>query len=272
MLCFVMALKSAAASANWSTVQRLFEQTLASVCSQTNADFCAIVVCDDKPTLRRPVHRSVHFLVQEVPVPGVKANGEISIEEVYRQRKVDKWTKLAHGLVLAGEFRPDFVMLMDADDLVSCRLADHANRNKASNGWILKNGYNWRYSARWMEYTDYFNCGTNAIVSSRLITFPKDVSNGSIQECVLLQSGHTTIEKTMQRQGTPLEPLPFPGAVYVRGHGDNDSGLVWPDPRGWQGLRFCLGSIRRSLALESIARRRFWSPWYKTEFGFVDRV
>src|SRR5262249_15129220 len=134
MLCFVMALKSPAASADWGTVQRVFEQTLTSVCNQDDADFQVIVVCNHKQQMRRPAHRSVHFLVTDLPVPDANAS---------RETMTDKWTKLAHGLVLARELRPDFVMLMDADDLVSCRLAAHANRHQASNGWILKQGYAW---------------------------------------------------------------------------------------------------------------------------------
>ncbi len=108
-----MALKSPAASANWCTVQKLLQQTLTSVCNQDDPDFQVIVVCNHEPKLSRPVHRSVHFLVRDLPAPDVTAGHETM---------VDKWTKLAHGLVLARNFSPDFVMLMDADDLVSRRL------------------------------------------------------------------------------------------------------------------------------------------------------
>jgi hypothetical protein len=213
------------------------------------------VVCNEKPQLRRPTHPSVHFLVKDLPTPDINKKGETMR---------DKWTKLAHGLVFAGKLGPDFVMLMDADDLVSRRLAGHANRNKASNGWILKQGYNWADGARWMEYNENFNCGTNSIVSSRLIKFPEAVSKGGTRECVILMNGHMTIEKVMRERGTPLEPLPFPGAVYVYGHGENDSALQGRyRHRRWHGLRFFLGSIRR---------RRYISRSYKTEFGFVDRV
>jgi len=263
MLCFVMALKSPAASADWGMVQRVFEQTLTSVCNQDDGAFRVIVVCNHKPQLRRPAHRSVHFLVKDLPTPDVKASGETMM---------DKWTKLAHGLVFARELRPDFVMLMDADDLVSRRLADHANRNKDSNGWILKEGYHWHYGNRWIEYTDSFNCGTNSIVNSRLIKFPKDVSEDSIQQCVILKNGHTTIEQAMQRQGTPLEALPFPGAVYVYGHGDNDSTLQGCDRhRKGPGLSLWLGSIRRSLTLERLRARRYLSLSRKREFGLSGR-
>jgi hypothetical protein len=260
MLCFVMALKSPAASANWSVVERLFEQTLTSVCNQDDPDFRVIVVCNQVPRLSKPAHHSVQFLVKDLPVPDVKAKHPHFITETM----LDKWTKLAHGLVVAGDVRPDFVMLMDADDLVSRRLASFANRNKASNGWIFRQGYYWRYGTRWMEWTEHFNCGTNSIVSSRFINFPKKVSNANMQDCVVLKNGHVTIERAMRERGTPLEPLPFSGAAWVSGHGDNDTTLQGDDSHGkWHGLRFLLGSIRR---------RRFLSSALKREFGLLDLI
>jgi hypothetical protein len=181
---------------------------------------------------------------------------------------IDKWTKLAHGLVVTRSLQPDFVMLMDADDLVSCRLAAFANANKTSNGWIFRKGYFWRQGARWMQYTDQFNCGTNAIVSSRLIKFPMDVVPASIQECVILKNGHMTIEQALREQGTPLEPLPFPGAVWFFGHGDNWSFQAEGGFRRWYGLRHWLGSLR----LRSLRRWRFLYPSLKREFGLLERL
>jgi len=253
MLCFVMALKSPAASANWSAVERLFEQTLTSVCNQDDPDFRVIVVCNQVPRLRSPAHHSVQFLVRDLPVPDLNAT------------MLDKWTKIAHGLVVAANVRPDFVMLMDADDLVSRRLAGFANRNKASNGWILKKGYYWRYGSRWIQWTETFNCGTNAIVSSRFINFPKEVNSEGIQDCLILKNGHTTIEKVMEEQGTPLEALPFPGAVWVCDHGDNWTTLTVPQGdryrRKWHRLRSLPRLIRR---------QRFVSSSLKREFGLLD--
>jgi hypothetical protein len=253
MLCFVMALKSPAASANWNIVERLFEQTLTSVCNQEDPDFRVIVVCNQVPRLRKPAHHSVQFLVRDLPVPTLNAT------------MLDKWTKIAHGLIVAADLRPDFVMLMDADDLVSRRLAGFANRNKASNGWIFKQGYYWRYSSRWIEWTETFNCGTNSIVNSRFISFPKEVTNEGIQDCLILKNGHTTIAKAMEERGTPLEALPFPGAVWVSDHGDNWTTLTAPQGdrsrRKWHRLRSLLSLIQR---------QRFVSSSLKREFGLLD--
>jgi len=253
MLCFVMALKSPSASVNWTVVERLFEQTLTSVCNQDDPDFRVIVVCNQVPRLQRPAHHSVQFLVRDLPVPKIDA------------AMSDKWTKIAHGLVIAADLRPDFVMLMDADDLVSRRLAGFVNRDKASNGWTFKKGYYWHYGSRWIQWTETFTCGTNSIVSSRLIRFPKEVSNEGIQDCLILKNGHTTIEKAMEGRGTPLEALPFAGAVWVYDHGDNDSTLATQQGgnsrRKWHGLRFLLGSVRR---------QRLVSSSLKHEFGLLD--
>jgi hypothetical protein len=198
-------------------VERLFEQTLTSVCGQIDPDFRVIVVCNQMPRLKKPPHASVRFLVRDLPVPS-KAD----------PLQLDKWTKLAHGLVAAAELAPDFVMLMDADDLVSNRLSAFANLNRQSNGWIFKTGYYWSYGSRFARLSNDFNCGTNAIVNSRYVRFPKTVDERSRLDCIILKNGHMTIEAAMRQQGTPLDPLPFPGAIWVADHGDNWTTLTAP--------------------------------------------
>jgi hypothetical protein len=252
MLCFIMALKSPAASANWSVVERLFEQTLISVCSQTDSDFRVIVVCNQVPRLQSPPHASVQFLVRDLPVPTKKTT------------MLDKWAKLAHGVVAAGELAPDFVMLMDADDLVSNQLSAFANRNRQSNGWIFKTGYHWSYGSRFARLSNDFNCGTNAIVNSRYIRFPKTVDERSRLDCIILKNGHTTIEAAMRQQGTPLDPLPFPGAIWVKDHGDNWTTLTFdasPPKRFRSHVRAALNN------LSNISQQRFITTSLRREFG-----
>ena len=254
MLCFIMALKSPAASADWSVVERLFEQTLTSVCSQTDPDFRVIVVCNQVPQLQRPPHASVRFLVRDLPVPSKKTT------------MLDKWAKLAHGLVVAGELAPDFVMLMDADDLVSNQLSAFANRNRQSNGWIVKTGYYWSYGSRFARLSNDFNCGTNAIVNSRYIRFPTTVDERSRLDCIILKNGHTTIEAAMRQQGTPLDPLPFPGAIWVADHGDNWTTLSAdaPPPKRFRShvraILNSLSNVRQQRFITASLRREFSLP------------
>jgi hypothetical protein len=42
---------------------------------------------------------------------------------------------------------------------------------------------------------------------------------------------HTKLTRDLRKQGTPIRPLPFKGAVYVISHGDNFNDyehILWP--------------------------------------------
>ncbi|MEO1132288.1 MAG: hypothetical protein AAFX40_06220, partial [Cyanobacteria bacterium J06639_1] len=107
---------------------------------------------------------------------------------------------------------------------------------------------------------DRFNCGTNAIVSAKLIDFPKDTSEESRNNCSILRFGHTIIKQKMAEAGTPLTPLPFPGAVYITGHGDNytvGGAFQWQGVRKFvqtaRQLRPCTSTIREEFAMREFA-------------------
>jgi len=245
-----MALKSKTVSNNWELVSKLFEASLHSAYQQINSDIKIIVVCHETPHLENFYDDRVEIINVDFPPPN-ELNTKLTMK--------DKWNKLAVGLVRAGELNPDFMMLMDADDLVSRRLSQFAQSNPNSNGWILNKGYKYRYGSRWIYVDDRYNCGTNAIVNAKLIEFPKNTTPEEIGKCVILTTGHLGIEKTLTDLGTPLTPLPFPGAVQIVGHGDNDSDL-WRNQKGRPTLRQFLGKLRRTRWLTPRLRREFGIP------------
>jgi hypothetical protein len=106
-------------------------------------------------------------------------------------------------------------------------------------------------------------------VNSRFINFPKHVNNEEIQDCLILKNGHMTIEKAMAERGTPLEALPFPGAVWVSDHGDNWTTLIDSSRRNWHQLRFSLKYILQQQFV-LIGRRRLVSSSFKREFGLLN--
>ena len=212
MLLFVIPLKSKRVSKDWTLASKLFENCLYSVCNQIDPDFKIVVICHEKPNLRRTYDNSVEFVEVDF-VPPTKGT--------HKEMMNDKWRKLAVGMVRASKIKPDFVMFTDADDLVSRKLSQYANAHKKNNGWMFKKGYIWHYKRSWIYYTDNYNCGTNAIINSRHIKFPKDTTKESISACIMLTHGHTIIEKGMKRQRTPLDVLPFSGGIHVLGHSDN---------------------------------------------------
>ena len=258
MFCFVMALKSKRLSKDWSQVCRLFNASLRSAYNQTCGNFKIIVVCHETPDLEQKFDSRVEFINVDFPPP--------ALDPVLTMR--DKWAKLAVGMVRAGECRPKFVMNMDADDLVSSRIVEFTESHPDENGWHLSQGYEWGFGRRWIKSVDPFIlCGTNAIVGSRLIRFPRDTSPESIENCSVLRWGHTIIAEKLAEADTPLTPLPFRGAVYVTGHGDNWSscfamrrlsrirrGVSWIRHGEWRSLpqlRFCTKSLRNEFSMDA---------------------
>ncbi|MFQ3670902.1 MAG: hypothetical protein SNJ84_05535 [Verrucomicrobiia bacterium] len=239
-------LKARAVARDWGRVEALFHRTLGSVCGQTEPWFRVVVVGHDRPStplLERP---EVTWLKVSSPVPE-GGRTETAME--------DKWLKVAEGLVMVGQGRPVFVMIVDADDLVSNRLAAHVRAHPNRHGWIIRKGYRYREGSPWVELDPEFNCGTNAIVAARQVRFPRSNTPEERAKCILLCHGHTVIERAMADEGRPLDELPFPGAVYVWGHGDNDSHRDGRE--GWRGLRYLLGKVRRSRPLTRRLRQEF---------------
>jgi hypothetical protein len=255
-----MALKAKAVSVDWGRVESIFKRTLFSVCNQTDNNYQVIVVCNEIPSLARPVPDRVRFVIRDIPPPQANS-GQANMK--------DKFVKLQHGLIVAKDYMPNFIMIMDADDLVSRRLAELAAQEKNANGWIFANGYRWQENSRWLHATTNFHrfCGTSAIVNASLIDFPSEVTEEQFRKCIVLANGHTIIADALERCNRPLSPLPFPGAIYVLDHGENDSSLRHVGkPQEWHGFRHFWGSFRQG---------RYFSERLKSEFGIhqaCDRV
>ena len=258
MICFLMALKSPQLARDWKQTSLLCEASIRSALNQTEGDIRVILICHEEPDWIRPDDKRLDIIKVDFPPPERNPN----------QTMKDKWRKLAHGMVRASELKPDFVMFMDADDLVSNRISSYAMTHPESNGWIIKKGYRYTFGSRWIENFDDYNCGTNAIVSVRLIEFPNDVSTENASKCSVLKWGHTVIEKELATAGTPLDILPFRGGVYTVGHGENDSTFF---NKHKSLLRGYVTWLRRSV-WKSLFKRRYLNTTLRNEFGIPERL
>ena len=216
MLAFVIPLKSAAVSSSWDQVTSLVRRTLRSACAQTCPEFRVIVVCHEVPEVGFGDHR-LEFLPVGFPPPGPSKE----------ERRRDRGRKMLAGLWRALSYRPTHVMLLDADDCVSNHLAGHVAEHPDANGWYIAKGYFYREGMdtvhverrRFQEW-----CGSSHIVRPEFLELPAP----STEEWYLV---HSHIVRRMRKRGTPLEPLPFPGAVYLISHGENIndySPILWP--------------------------------------------
>lgn len=244
MLIFVMALQSPHASKDWIHVSRLCERTLRSVCAQSNPEFKVFLVCNSRPVMDF-THPAMTIIEKDFPIP----------QPTSRSRMEDKWSKLKVGLVAARQDNPAFVMLMDADDCVHRDLAQYVADHPDSPGWSFDNGYIHDEGTAWIYRRANFSnyCGSSAIVRLDPSDFPQSISEPK-DNYFILANGHAAIRDFMRSRGTPLQTLPFRGAVWITSTGENDSRMRM---NGWQGLDHTLKKLRAARLLTKSLRDQY---------------
>lgn len=225
MLVFVVPLKSRQVARSWEYVTALFERCLKSICNQTSPDFKVIVVCHEKPEIEFS-HPAVAYVGVDFPVPDSNDHPALNL---------DKYRKRAAGYLHAGRFKPSHVMQVDADDCVSNRLAEFVSRNPRSQGWFFESGYFYRDGARRIYLKPegfHYWCGSSFILGYDQLKLPESADFDDSALLVLAPSG---IKRRAEESGSPLAPLPFPGAIYVRrtkgGEGTHDRRTIFSNLR-----------------------------------------
>ena len=245
MLVFIVPLKSARVADSWEQVSKLFCRTIASACAQTSAEFRIVVACHEIPQgdFSNP---NLEFIQVPYPAPSTASFSDL---------RLDKKHKRFTAFTRALEYSPNHVMFLDADDLVSNRLAQFVADHSAANGWYLRSGYffcekqallhreRWRFH-KW--------CGSSYIVRPEHLAFLL----GSDERILY---SHRWLDREMRRHGTPLRPLPFSGAIYTVAHGDSFrdyESLLWPSHP-------VMGPLRRMIFHRPV------TPQIQQEFGLA---
>lgn len=229
MLAFVTSLRHPLNSGDYSRVESLLRDTLASVLRQRCDRFSVWVVGNRAP---RGLPDGVNWVPVDFPAPSQTPGPRTGVPAVLR----DKGTKLVAGIAAARESAPDHIMLMDADDLVSHRLAELSDRSPRSSGWVITRGWRWSSERASVRRQRDFNlhCGTSHLVRTDLLGVPPALSPQSDQEEILDALGdrlatrfgsHLHLRDQLAAEGHPLEPIPFPAAIYRVGTGENHSGI-----------------------------------------------
>ena len=250
MLVFIVPLQSSKASKNWRHVSNLAVRTLNSLLAQSHPDFKVFLVCNEPP-VGCPVHPSLTVLQRDFPVPDMS---------VWENRMADKWGKVRVGLVAARELAPCHIMVADADDCVSNRLSGLCAEYPGGHGWIFDQGWMHDEGRRiifWKKRNFDAVCGTSSIVRAGPDELPRG-ETGDSESIHILRSGHTKIRANSIARGTPLTPLPFPGAVYCLGTGENHTAFSLQD---WKSKKVLLQKL---FSYRSLTRR------IRREFGLYD--
>ena len=147
-----------------------------------------------------------------------KAKKEDVVKELKKQifdseKENDKAKKLMIGAEFGKKFNPSYLMVVDADDFISNKIAAFVSTKSEQTGYFLDRGYIHESGSSSLYYLrknfgQY--CGTSIIIKPNL--FDLAFKNGTYYE-------HKC--STLTAHNIFLEKLPFCGAIYNRCHGEN---------------------------------------------------
>lgn len=209
MLLFVVPVKSKSSATSWPDLSKLFNRCLNSICKQTSPDFHVIVVCNERPD-NSFSHSKVTYLDVDFPTPKPEYNARVD----------DRAKRVVTGILAAQKLCPTHIMSVDADDCVSKHIAEFVSANVTSNGWYVNSGYEYQEgSQKILIRRNNFNkiCGTCNIINYDLLQLPeKLLPYEELSGYDRFIGGHPLAKIDLAERGSPLAPLPFPGAIFVR--------------------------------------------------------
>jgi hypothetical protein len=208
---YCLPLKSRAVAKDWNHVCRLLEDTLAAIFASDIDDIKVLIACHDVPVTRFSGDSRLEYLPIGHTVP-------VSVAEQTNDKQI-KLRMLAEAVCQAGG---GYMVLMDADDLVSRHLARFIRNDDNRLGYSIQQGYIWNIQRGYFYKVNDFprHCGSCSVFYLE----PKDLMNGAeglIQG--IYTTSHTNLAGMSESKGRPLSSVPFPAMIYLRHHGENFS-------------------------------------------------
>ena len=219
-------------------VTDLLRTTLASILRQSVRPIGVYVVCNEIPSWAAGM-REVKFIQVDFPPARAPNSAEDEYEWIYR----DKGCKIALALEHARRDGATHVMPVDADDFVSRRLAEHVSTHPDAAGWFFPTGilYSRLFKIAEIQREFWSRCGTSHIVRTELMPSTASFGARPRQEDIVacfdrwildhVFGDHVQWQRYFAELGHPLQPLPFPGAVWHTDTGENSSRAWWGPTR-----------------------------------------
>jgi hypothetical protein len=217
VLTFVIPLRHPKNSPDWPALKRRLAQTIRSIAGQDDVRWRAIIVANEGSDLPALPEKFVLKQVRFPPNPMFE-QGDNDREAFLDSCRMDKGRRVLAGILQAG--RSGYSMVVDDDDFVSCRLTSFAASRPEANGWYMHRGYIWGDGGKLIyEYDDFWKfCGTSHIIRTALYELPASVEDADPDYVRRIFGSHVFVRGYLEAGGTPLEPLPFVGAIYRIGH------------------------------------------------------
>jgi hypothetical protein len=233
MIHFIIPLRSSRGSDSWEKVCHLLDATLRSIANQQHAAHTTVLVCHEAPAHLAPGASALgRGRLDIVSVDFDPPARSADREALYAAQERDKYRKMQTGLRhvvdrqrSSGE-PAGHVMFVDADDLISNRIAGLAADDPDAAGWYVDRGYTLRADLGRLLPRDglYLRTNTSHIVAPHLLepelALPPERLAGDHSALV-----HRNVRELLAHRGADLRPVPFPGTVYITHHGQN----LWAD-------------------------------------------
>ncbi len=222
-ITFLIPVRHYANARDWSLLKSNIRQTMASIAGQTHGDWRGIIVANEGSDLPPLPER---FEVEWVHFPPNDMHDQqkaASREQFHDAFRLDKGRRVLSGMLRARDSR--FFMIVDDDDFVSSGIARHAASHPEANGWTVDRGYVWSDGGNLMLEHDDFNqvCGTSLIVRTDLYQLPERFEDATPEYIKSMLGSHVGLHRILDERGTPLQSLPFRGAVYRVGQAGSHS-------------------------------------------------
>jgi hypothetical protein len=234
---------------DWPKAVRTLERTLGSILANPEKDVRAMVVCQDRPPLKTTDPRYI-FLESKNPKPDK--------EDIFAKHR-DKGAKTVEAFDAARDLAPEYVMLVDADDLVSNTLVSYVYQRPNFEAFCMKSGFEWREGSSHFILRRSFNqvSGTAFVWRFNERLFPSWIGrNYSKRIC---DQGHNLVEAAMDAEGLHVDKMYVPKVVYVTGHVNHM----------YQAYHQMTLKRRAKNLVLSVWRNRKLTPELKREFGLT---
>jgi hypothetical protein len=216
-LTFIIPVRHPENAKDWNRLKQNLSATVRSIANQTDPDWKAVIAANQGADLPKlPSGFDVAWV--DFPANPLYEQGSANKEDFYEAVRADKGRRILAAMLHAGEM--SHVMLVDDDDFVSSRLTAFVKEHPEKYGWYIRDGYLWTEGANLLFIHGDFShlCGSSHIIRADLYKLPSRFEDADENFIRKMLGSHMFIHEHLNASGTPLEPLPFLGAIYRVGH------------------------------------------------------
>lgn len=226
MLAFVIPFKPYRNSKNWVSDSNYLRNTIQSILQQSEAKFHVFVIVHDLPQdllinekityLTLPKDYCVYDLIVD-GADQLKGNTYLCEKDV--EYLFDQGKKQMYGAKIAVEMGFEFIMSVDADDLISKNLVKYVMDHKAEGniGWFVDKGYYFLQEKNIFIKRPYamnmYNGSTNIVHKDYIPAF--DINSMKLGDINFYSSHAYLVFRLKELFGSTLKPLPFYAIIYV---------------------------------------------------------